>query len=470
MSAILSPVTDPFERSVAQLRTPPHSIEAESAILGGLLLDPESQQQVPGLVPEHFYRYEHRLVFEAIQALAVAGQGVDVVTVFVRLESVGKAQEAGGLAYLNALAQYRPSATNMRRYAEIVRDQALLRSLVSATDEIAASAFNPQGKTSAQILDAAQMQLAKLATVKSRREPQHIHQSLAAYLQLLNDLSEGKNPAIPTGIGGLDRLMNGGLRRGEMMVIGARPKHGKTALSLAMARNMAHRFHVLFISQEMPVNQLMHRHTAAMGSVDLGRILRADATDSGMWERVSEAAERLGRLNLVHDDQSAQSLMDVRRKAVKVKREHGLDVLFVDFLQLMQGAGEDSRNRELDVISNGLKGLAMDLDIGLVLMSQMSRKADEHYGRPAMTHLRDSGAIEAAADQVALLFTDHAHPMSPKLPQFTGYSEIEIVAHRNGPQGLVPLQFAGQYQQIGDWDGAMPQKPAAKSTRGMSND
>jgi replicative DNA helicase len=187
-----------------------------------------------------------------------------------------------------------------------------------------------------------------------------------------------------------------------------------------------------------------------------------------MWSRVSEAAEKLGRLNLVHDDQAAQSLLDIRRKAVHVKRQHGLDVLFVDFLQLMQGAGEDNRNRELDVISNGLKALAMDLQIGVVVLSQMSRKADETFHAPVMTYLRDSGAIEAAADQIALLFTDHAHPLSPKMDNFAGFSKLEIVAHRNGGTGVVPLRFEGMYQQISDWGSAIPTRTASKqSSRGM---
>lgn len=444
------------------LRIPPHSPEAEAAVLGALLLDPEALARVPQLAPAAFYRHEHAAIFRAIHAMAARGQTIDVITVYEQLQAQGDAEEVGGLPYLNHLARFMPSAANVRRYAEIVAEKSMLRAIIAAADETAAEAFAEHGAAPAAVLDNAQMRLAKLATVRARREPQHITQSLADYLQLLQELSEGRNPAIPTGIAGLDRILNGGLRRGEMLVIGARPKHGKTALSLALARNMARDFGVLFISQEMPVSQLMHRHTAAMGSVDLGRILRADASDDGMWSRVAEAAERLGRLHLVHDDQSAQSLMDVRRKAVKVKREHGLDVLFVDFLQLMQGAGgDDNRNRELDVIANGLKALALDLDVGVVLLSQMSRKADEHYGRPTMTHLRDSGAIEAAADQVAVLFTDHAHPLSPKLEQFASYSELEVVAHRNGPQGLVSLHFAGEYQQIGDWEGAIPTVPTA---------
>lgn len=448
----------------AHLRIPPHNSEAEQSLLSALLLDNESLHRIH-LTPEAFYVSFHRDAFRAIQAMAAAGQPFDVVTVFEYLHAHGL-DEGDALSKLAGLAQYVPSAANVRRYAEIVQEHYRSRQLISTADEIASLAWKTDG-TQAEHLDAAQMMLAKLATVKSKREPQHISQSLVDYLGLLQDLSEGKNPALATGIDGLDRLLNGGLRRGEMMVVGARPKHGKTALSLALARNMAQNYAVLFISQEMPVSQLMHRHTAAMGTVDLGRILRADQSDEEMWKRVGEAAERLGRLNLVHDDQSAQSLMDVRRKAVKVKREHGLDVLFVDFLQLMQGAGgDDNRNRELDVIANGLKALAMDLQIGLVLMSQMSRKADEHYGRPTMTHLRDSGAIEAAADQVVLLFTDHAHPMSPKADNFAGYSEVEIVAHRNGPQGLVPLHFAGQYQQVTDWHGERPQKQKQQE-RGM---
>ena len=450
----------------AALRIPPHSSEAEAILLSALLLDNESVHRVH-LPAEAFYVHFHAEVYRAIQAMAVAGQPFDVVTVFEHMRAAGGGDDGNTLAALNSLAVYVPSSANIRRYAEIVSEHYRRRQLIAAADEIAALAWKEDAAPTAQ-LDQAQMLLAKLATVRARREPQHINQSLADYLLLLQELSEGKNPAIPTGIGGIDKLLNGGLRRGEMMVIGARPKHGKTALSLAMARNMARDYGVLFISQEMPVSQLMHRHTAAMGTVDLGRILRADASDREMWERVGEAAERLGRLNLVHDDQSAQSLMDVRRKAVKVKREHGLDVLFVDFLQLMQGAGgEDNRNRELDLLANGIKALALDLDIGVVLLSQMSRKADEHYGRPTMTHLRDSGAIEAAADQVAVLFTDHAHPLSPKLPQFAGYSEFEIVAHRNGPQGLAPLNLIGQYQQIGDWMGDPPSRPTKNSERGM---
>lgn len=440
----------------------PYSAEAEASILGALMLDNDSIHRITGVTVESFYAPQYADVFQAIQHLASAGKQFDTITVHDQLQQIGKPQS---LADIHAMQQYVPSAANLRRYADIVISKHKSRELLRVAGEISELAMS--ATDSAVQIDSAQMLLAKLATVKSKREPQHIHQSLADYLSLLEDLSQGKNPAISTGLRGLDSILNGGLRRGEMMVIGARPKHGKTACALQLARNMAKDYSVLFISQEMPVMQLMHRHTAAMGSVDLGRILRADASDHGMWERVSEAAERLGRLNLVHDDQSAQSLLDIRRKAVQVKRQHGLDVLFVDFLQLMQGAGEDNRNRELDVIANGLKALALDLNIGVVVLSQMSRKADESYHHPTMTYLRDSGAIEAAADQIALLFTDHAHPMSLKADNFKDFSQLEIVAHRNGGTGVVPMHFQGVYQQVSDWAGSIPTRATQKTTRGM---
>ena len=452
------PDTIDFAAYLAETNVP-RSVEAEAGLLGALLVDNATFEAVGDFPAEAFYLPIHQAVFQAIRSLATAGKGFDAITVWEHLMARRNCDPVVRMDDIAALAQYQPSPAFLRRYAAIVMDRYRSRQLLAAGSEIVDLARS--NLTPAEQIDEAQMRLAKLATVKAKREPRHVTESLADYLQQLQDQSEGKNPALLTGLQGLDRILNGGLRRGELMVIGARPKHGKTALALALARNMAHRHTVLFLSQEMPVSQLMHRHTAALGTVDLGRILRADKDDEDMWSRVVEGAERLGRLNLLHDDQASLSILDVRRKAVKVRQEHGLDVLFLDFLQLMQGAGDENRNRELDVIVNGIKALALDLDIVVVLLSQMSRKADEQYQRPTMTHLRDSGAIEAAADQVALLFTDWAHPLSKRDEAFKGYSELEIVAHRNGPTGLVPLSFSGEVQQIGDWSGPTPKKAHA---------
>lgn len=447
-----------------EIRTIPASLESEAGLLGALLLDGEAINRVADLTAEAFHSEHHADVFRAIQSLAQQGHPTDVVSVFTEMQAKGRVIE---LHELHELASYVPSSASIRRYASLVMDTYRLRQLMNAGSDIADLAMTP-GHHAAEQIDKAQMLLAKLATVKAKRDPQHINQSLADYLQLLQDMSEGKNPAISTGICGLDRILNGGLRKGEVFVLGARPKHGKTALSLTMARSIARTHSVLFLSQEMPISQLMHRHTAASGPFDLARILAAKADDYDMWSAVTEAARRLGDLHLIHDDQCALSLMDIRRKTLQVRRAHGLDVLFIDFLQLMAGAGEENRNRELDIIVNGIKAMAMDLGIAVVLLSQMSRKADECYARPTMTHLRDSGAIEAAADQIAVLFTDWAHPLSKRLPEFQGYSELEIVAHRNGPQGVIPLEFVGKYQQMGDWIGDVPtrQKTTASAGRG----
>lgn len=435
----------------------PYSIEAESALLGGMIQNPEGLTRVASIDPAAFYDPFHADVYRAIQRLCSKGHPVEPVAVHVELRAHGVEAELDDIA---GLASFAAGPASMRMYAGTVADCHRLRQLLQAGREIGDLAMTP-GYNSAEQIDKAQMLMAKLVTVKASREPQDINESLTNYLALLQDLSDGKNPAMATGLGGLDEILNGGLRSGEMLVLGARPKHGKTALALAIARFMARRNKVLYLSQEMPVSQLMHRHTAAAGSVDLSRILKADPSDGAMWDAVGDAARTLGELGLYHDDQCALSLIDIRRKVLQVRRRaSGLDVLVVDFLQLMAGAGEESRNRELDVIVNGIKAMALDLGMAVIVLSQMSREADKHYGRPLMTHLRDSGAIEAAADQIALLFTDWAHPMSKRLPAFEGYSELEIVAHRNGPQGLVPLHFIGRYQQIGDWMGDIPKRLA----------
>ena len=307
--------------------TMPYSLEAEAAVIGAVLLDNNALAHASDLTSTMFYATFHADAFGTILTMAAAGQAFDVIAVFDAMRAAGKAEQ-DGLSRLNDMAQYVPSAATIRRHAALVVERHRQRELIRAGVEIAE--LGASSESAAEQIDKAQMMLAKLATAKSKREPQHINESLVDYLALLNDLSDGKNPAIPTGIDGLDRLFNGGLRRGEMMVIGARPKNGKTALALALARNMARTYSTLFMSQEMPVNQLMHRHTAAAGSHDLGRIMRADPRDHDMWTAVSEAAQRLGELRLVHDDQSSLSLLDIRRKALSVKRKHGLDVLFVD--------------------------------------------------------------------------------------------------------------------------------------------
>lgn len=446
---------DEFSPEEPTGRRMPASVASEAALLGGLMLDPEAWAALPELDAMAFYAPMHREVFCAVRALATAGAPTDPVSVF---EELRRQAADTTLPQLTELAQFLPGRASMRRYADEILDQHRLRQLMQAGTAMVDAAMEPGAQAAAEI-DKAQMLLAKMASSRSKRDPQRIDASLSDYMAMLLDLSEGRNPAMATGIGGLDRILNGGLRRGELLVLGARPKHGKTALALAIARALAKHQSVLFLSQEMPISQLMHRHSAAAAAFDLGRILAADPNDAEMWSAVTAAVKTLEPLRLFHDDQTSLTLGDIRRKALKVKREAGLDVIFVDFLQRMASSEKDNRSRDLDLIVNGIKDLAMDLDMAAVVLSQMNRKADETYGRPNMSHLRESGAIEAAADQIALMFTDWAHPQSKRLPELQGYSELEIVAHRNGPQGLVPLRFLGSYQLISDWDDVIPKIP-----------
>lgn len=455
-------------RDAAKLPLPPHSPEAEDALIGSMLSNPEAMEWATGIEVDDFYDPVCREAFRAMTILASRSEAIDVVTVFEQMRTTDETAGQGLLGALNTMGKWNVSRYQVRSYARILRDRSRMRSLIEVGWKTVELGYERDADAAKQV-DAAQMLLAKLSVSKSRHEPRLIEHSMVEYLDLLQALSEGKNPALSTGIGGLDKILNGGLRRGEVFVLGARPKHGKTALALAMARGLARHFWVLYLSQEMPVTQLMHRHTAALGTVDIGAILRADPADREMWKGVIESAERMRGLKLFHDDECALTLLDVRRKVMSVRRSHGVDVLMVDFLQLMAGAGEENRNRELDVLVNGLKALALELDMAVVILSQMSRKAEEHYSPPTMTHLRDSGAIEAAADQIALLFTDHAHPMSPKEGDFLGYSQLEIAAHRNGPTGIVPLEFVGKYQQIGDWMRDIPQRRQKSSTSARSS-
>lgn len=429
-----------------QLRQP-HSMEAEQAVIGALLMDNDAFDRVSDVVrTEEFYDPQHRAIWTTLVTLITARKPADTVTVF----------EAGGhdLTYLAAMLTSVPSSAHARRYAQIVHDRHLERELIRAAADIAADA-QAQGEVLAKI-DRAQTRLATLGEVRREAEPVGIARALADWAEHLQAEAEGRSRIFPTGLADLDRLLNGGLREGELMVIGARPKMGKTALMLAMQRAMSRRYATLVLSQEMPVNELMSRHAAAVGRIDLTQLRRPDEADDDAWARVTAAMEELGELSMAFDDTRALTLLDVRRKAMQAKRLHGLDVLFVDFLQLMVGDG-DNRNQELDKIANGLKALGGELRIGVVLLSQLSREADKRSGAPVMTDLRDSGAIEAAADIIALLFREAAHPLGARGAEWERFAQLEVV-QRNGAPGQVALHFDGAHQRFGDWVGGWPTK------------
>jgi len=450
MSAVLTAVDDDYgqDRQVAQLRVPPHSIEAESSVLGGLLLDNGAWDRVNDLLADgDFYRYEHRLVYTAMAALINASKPADVITVFEQLQSQGKAEEVGGLAYLNALAQYVPSAGNIRRYAEIVRERSILRKLVAASDEIATNAFNPQGRAVAQILDESEQKIFNIGEEGSRmkRGFQAMDSLVVDLLDRVQEMADNPNDitGVPTGFYDLDR-MTAGLQPGDMIVLAARPSMGKTAFAINIAEHVAlnEGLPVAVFSMEMGAAQLAVRIVGSIGRIDQGHLRTGKLTDEE-WPRLTEAIEKLRNISLHIDETAGLTASELRANARRLARQCGkLGLIVVDYLQLMSGSSSDNENRatELGEISRGLKMLAKELGCPVIALSQLNRSVEQRPDkRPMMSDLRESGAIEQDADIIMFIYRDEYYTKDAcKEP---GVAEIIIAKQRNGPTGTVKLAF-----------------------------
>jgi replicative DNA helicase len=437
------------DREVAQLRIPPHSIEAESSVLGGLLLDNGAWDRVGDLLKDtDFYRYEHRLIFTAVSALINGSKPADVITVFEQLQSQGRADEVGGLAYLNSLAQYVPSAANIRRYAEIVRERGILRKLLSASDEIATNAFNPQGRAVAQILDEAEQKIFNIGEEGSRMK-QGFQSMDTLVVQLLDRVQEmADNPndvtGVPTGFIDLDR-MTSGLQAGDLVVLAARPSMGKTAFAINIAEHVAlnEGLPVAVFSMEMGASQLAVRVVGSIGRINQGHLRTGKLTDDE-WPRLTEAIEKLRTVSLHIDETPGLTPSELRANARRLSRQCGkLGLIVVDYLQLMSGsstAGGDNRATELGEISRGLKMLAKELQCPVIALSQLNRSVEQRTDkRPMMSDLRESGAIEQDADIIMFIYRDEYYTREAcKEP---GVAEIIIGKQRNGPTGTVKLAF-----------------------------
>ena len=454
MSAVFVPSMNLFptdlstDSQVAQLRVPPHSIEAESSVLGGLLLDNGAWDRVGDLlVDSDFYRHEHQLIYSAIGALVNAGKPADVITVSEHLQNQGKTAEMGGLAYLNSLAQYVPSASNIRRYAEIVRERAILRKLVSASDEIATNAFNPQGKAIDRILDEAEQKIFNIGEEGSRMK-QGFQSMDTLVVQLLDRVQEmADNPnditGVPTGFYDLDR-MTSGLQPGDMVVLAARPSMGKTAFAINIAEHVAlnEGLPVAVFSMEMGASQLAVRVVGSIGRIDQGHLRTGKLTDDE-WPRLTDAIEKLRTVSLHIDETPGLTPSELRANARRLARQCGkLGLIVVDYLQLMSGSGGssgDNRATELGEISRGLKMLAKELQCPVIALSQLNRSVEQRTDkRPMMSDLRESGAIEQDADIIMFIYRDDYYNKDSKDP---GVAEIIIGKQRNGPTGTVRLTF-----------------------------
>jgi replicative DNA helicase len=444
----MSPLESMPDQQVAQLRIPPHSIEAESSVLGGLLLDNNAWDRVGDLLKESdFYRFEHRLIFTAVSSLINASKPADVITVYEALQSLGKAEEIGGLAYLNALAQYVPSAGNIRRYAEIVRERGILRKLVTASDEIATNAFNPQGRPVDKILDEAEQKIFNIGEEGSRMKQgfQSMDTLVVNLLDRVQEMADNPNDitGVPTGFYDLDK-MTSGLQAGDMVVLAARPSMGKTAFAINIAEHvaLAEGLPVAVFSMEMGAAQLAVRIVGSIGRINQGNLRTGKLSDEE-WPRLTEAIERLRTVSLHIDETPGLTPSELRANARRLARQCGkLGLIVVDYLQLMSGSsasGGDNRATELGEISRGLKMLAKELQCPVIALSQLNRSVETRTDkRPMMSDLRESGAIEQDADIIMFIYRDDYYNKESKEPNV---AEVIIGKQRNGPTGTVKLYF-----------------------------
>jgi len=444
------PMPDEFlaDRQLAQLRIPPHSIEGESSVIGGLLLSNDAWDRVSDILGDaDFYRYEHRLIYGAIGALINNSRPADVITVFEHLQSQGRAEEVGGLSYLNSLAQYVPSASNIRRYAEIVRDRSILRKLVTASDEIATNAFNTKGRQVSDIVDESEQKIFNIGEQGKRNGGgfQAMDTLVVKLLDRVQEMADNPNDVtgVPTGFYDLDR-MTAGLQAGDLIVLAARPSMGKTALAINIAEHVAlnEGLPVAVFSMEMGAAQLAVRIVGSIGRIDQGH-LRTGKLSDDEWPRLSEAIEKLRTISLHIDESAGLTSGDLRSSARRLSRQCGqLGLIVVDYLQLMSGNGGDGENRatELGEISRGLKMLARELKCPVIALSQLNRSVEQRPDkRPMMSDLRESGAIEQDADIIMFIYRDEYY--TKEACKEPGVAEIIIAKQRNGPTGTVKLAF-----------------------------
>ena len=450
----------PPDKQLDYLRVPPHSIEAEQSVLGGLLLDNAAFEKLTDLVNEHdFYRHDHRLIWQHISRLVNLSRPADVVTVNESLVSMNKAEEAGGLAYLNALAHNTPSAANIRRYAEIVRERSMLRKLVAVADDIADMAFNPQGKEARQLLDEAESRVFKIAQEGARNSVgfQEIQPLLSQVVERIDELyhREGGSDitGIPTGFTDLDR-MTSGLQPGDLVIVAGRPSMGKTAFAMNVAEHVAieQGLPVAVFSMEMGAVQLAMRMLGSVGMLDQHR-MRTGKLLADDWPRVTHAVQRMQNAQLFIDETPGLTVVELRARARRLARQCGrLDLIVIDYLQLMSasGAGEN-RATEISEISRSLKSLAKELSCPIMALSQLNRSLEQRPNkRPIMSDLRESGAIEQDADLITFIYRDEVY--NPDSPD-KGTAEIIISKQRNGPIGTVRLTFQGSSTRFQNFAG-----------------
>lgn len=449
---------------LANLRVPPHSLEAEQSVVGGLLLDNQAWDRIGDVIrSEDFYRYDHRVIFEHIAKLIDSSRPADVITVYEALQSSGKAEDVGGLAYLNTLATNTPSAANIRRYAEIVRERAVLRRLITIADDITTTCLNPQGKETKAILDEAESRIFKIAEDGARGAGgfQDLQPVLSKVVERIDELYHRDHSSditgIPSGFLDLDGKTSG-LQPGDLIIVAGRPSMGKTAFSLNIGEHVAveEGLPVAVFSMEMGANQLAMRLLGSVGRLDQHR-LRTGRLNDEDWPRLTYAVSKMQSAQLFIDETPALSSMEVRARCRRLARQCGqLGLVIIDYLQLM-GSSSPGENRatEISEISRSLKGLAKELNCPVIALSQLNRSLEQRPNkRPVMSDLRESGAIEQDADVILFIYRDEVY--NPDSPD-KGTAEIIIGKQRNGPIGTVRVTFLGQYTKFDNYAGPQPE-------------
>lgn len=442
---------------LSNLRIPPQSLEAESSVLGALLLDNKSFDHITDLVTsKDFYRAQHQVIFSTIAALINTARPADVITVFEHLKSNGRDENAGGIEYLNALAQYIPSAGNIRRYAELVREKSILRKLIQTGDEITALAFESKGQESKAILEEAERKVLEIGEQgASREDVKTLDDQLARFIDQLQERADnpGQKSGVQTGFLDLDRLTNG-FQAGDLVVVAGRPSMGKTALGLNIAENAAidQRLPVLVISLEMSADQLTNRFVGSIARVDQERFKTGVLSDDE-WGRVTDTLETVRGAVLDIQDSGINTVSSIRALARRTARKHKhLGLILVDYIQLMGGdeegrASAENRATEVGQISRGLKLLAKEMRCPVIALSQLNRGVESRPDkRPMMADLRESGAIEQDADTIIFIYRDEVYTKDAcKEP---GVAEIIIGKQRNGPTGTVKLAWSPRYTRF----------------------
>jgi replicative DNA helicase len=439
---------------VQALKVPPHSVEAEQSLLGGLLIDNTAWDRLGGvLTDKDFYRPEHALIYKVIQRLVGDNQPADVITVH---EAV-KSEQGGdlvGIDYLNSLAQSTPSAANIKGYADIVRDRSILRRLIEVSDSIVSSAFIPEGRSVRTLLDEAESRILQIGEDGSRKadylEIEPLLRSVVARIDELYNRQGGSDiTGIATGFIDLDKQTSG-LQKGDLVIIAGRPSMGKTAMALNIAENvaLAEGLPVVIFSMEMSGEQLASRLLGSVGRVDQSR-MRTGKLQDDEWPRVTDAIARLSNTQILIDETGSLSSLELRARARRIARNFGgtLGLVVIDYLQLMSGSGQENRATEISEISRSLKSLAKELQCPVVALSQLNRGLEQRPNkRPIMSDLRESGAIEQDADVIMFIYRDEVY--HPDTTTDKGMAEIIIGKQRNGPIGTIRLSWQGPYTKF----------------------